>query len=146
MGGPNRDLCVCLYIRYPQYPQDYASYPPNLFQYGAPQYAPQMYGGPGTLSPGAGPVFPYGSFTTQPLQGGPGYPATQYAPHLVPYSPTGSLTSLQPPAYGGAVTIPTSAPTAESELGSLQWQALEQQSMMTSAPATLPNFESLKIA
>ena len=28
MGGPNRDLCVCLYIRYPQYPQDYASYPP----------------------------------------------------------------------------------------------------------------------
>jgi hypothetical protein len=71
-----------------------------------------MYGGPGTLSPGAGPVFPYGSFTTQPLQGGPGYPATQYAPHLVPYSPTGSLTSLQPPAYGGAVTIPTSAPTA----------------------------------
>lgn len=94
----------------------------NLFQYGGPQYAPQMYGGPGTLSPGTGPVYPYGTFTTQPLQGGgPAYPTAQYgvqAPHLVQYSPTASLTTL-PQAYGGAVTIPTSAPSA----GTSTWQS-----------------------
>ncbi|XP_024394390.1 uncharacterized protein [Physcomitrium patens] len=111
-AGPNRDLCVFVcYIRYPQYPQDYASYPPNLFQYGAPQY-PQMYGAPGAISPGSGPVYPYGSFTTQPLQGGPIYPGTQYgfqAPQV--YGPAGAGLSPLTSAYGGSGTLPTSTPT-----------------------------------
>jgi hypothetical protein len=115
-AGPNRDLCVFVcHIRYPQYPQDYASYPPNLFQYGGPQYAPQMYGAPSALSPGSGPVYPYGSFTTQPLQGAPVYPGSQYAfqtPHL--YGPSGANLTTLPQAYGGAGTIPTSTPTAGS--------------------------------
>ncbi|XP_024394383.1 uncharacterized protein [Physcomitrium patens] len=96
---------------YPQYPQDYASYPPNLFQYGAPQY-PQMYGAPGAISPGSGPVYPYGSFTTQPLQGGPIYPGTQYgfqAPQV--YGPAGAGLSPLTSAYGGSGTLPTSTPT-----------------------------------
>lgn len=76
-----------------------------------------MYGAPSALSPGSGPVYPYGSFTTQPLQGAPVYPGSQYAafqtPHL--YGPSGAanLTSL-PQAYGGAGSIPTSTPTAGS--------------------------------
>nr|PNR46243.1 hypothetical protein PHYPA_013362 [Physcomitrium patens] len=99
------------YGGYPQYPQDYASYPPNLFQYGGPQY-PQMYGAPGALSPGSGPVYPYGSFTTQPLQGGPVYPGTaQYgyqAPQL--YGPAAAgLTTLAPP-YSGSGSLPASTP------------------------------------
>lgn len=83
----------------------------NLFQYGGPQY-PQMYGAPGALSPGSGPVYPYGSFTTQPLQGGPVYPGTaQYgyqAPQL--YGPAAAgLTTLAPP-YSGSGSLPASTP------------------------------------
>lgn len=106
-----------------------------------------MYGAPGAISPGSGPVYPYGSFTTQPLQGGPIYPGTQYgfqAPQV--YGPAGAGLSPLTSAYGGSGTLPTSTPTGDSEIGLLQWQALEHQSTLTPASATLPHLETLKIA
>lgn len=53
-------------------------------------------------------------------------------------SPLQSLRLLQPDTHE------TFCPP-EIELGSLQWQALEQQAIVTSASATMPNFDNLKI-